>query len=632
MAVGGASGKAPLIGDEAADKKRKGRFKISTYMPIFKWLPAYDWRQLLLKDISCGITLGCVLIGQSLAHASLSGVGVIHGPYSCMLPPLLYAVFGSCSQASVGTGGLLALLTGTALAKVGDMHERDHAAAILCVEVGLIMALMGIFQLSFLVRFLSRPALSGFITGSALLIIKAMIMPMLGLPADLQKKGFQTVMMNPADLRQSNLYTIALSTIVFAFLYNAKKILPGKMKDMKELMALIATGVFGYLFAEKYGVQLVGSVPSGLPHIKLPITSMQHIGLCKELLPEAGLIALVCFISSFASAKKCGMKGGYQVSALNELLALGLANIFGGLSGGVPTQIGLSRSALAYDMGVQTPLGANVFVAIVVVSIVQVFGPVLGYVPKCILNVIIANAAVGLFEFGHGRKLWSYHDKIGKRKDWITWVVAFASTLILGAFEGILIAVAISLIFALRQLVNPKMDILGAHEKLARLGEEDSRTWVSIDKHPTAVQTPGVLVIRIDGPIFYANCERFQDHVSELELEAALKGEPLGAIIFAAASIPFIDSTAIEVLDEMLTSFKTRGVQFYIAQAYGGTREFITRALGKKLLQTDLHLNIDGCVQLYKRTLKTGASPRTKKNRAQSVIMPLPVIDDGDLP
>ena len=275
---------------------------------------------------------------------------------------------------------------------------RARAAAILCVIVGGILTLMGIFQLSFLVRFLSRSALSGFVTGSALLIMKAMFMPMLGLPEKIEGQGLLSILWDPLELEMCNPGTVGLSVCVFLFLFLAKRLLPKAVADFKELIVLAVGSVFCYCFPQLQ-ITVVGSCPRGLPSLSLPVASMADVQLAKELLPGGALIAVVCFISSFASAKKCALKGGYRVVALNELLAMGFANVSGGFFGGVPVQIGLSRSALAANMGTKTQLGSNVFVAAVIAVILLAFSPLLGYIPSCVLNTIIFNAATHLFEF-----------------------------------------------------------------------------------------------------------------------------------------------------------------------------------------------------------------------------------------
>merc|ERR1719305_196818 len=149
-------------------------------LPSLEWVKAYDFAW-LWNDVAGGVTLGLVLLAQSLAHAHLCGVAPIRGPYACLLAPLAYALLGTCHEASIGTGGLVSLVVSEQLAReYATPEERSARAATCALLVGLVLCVMGLLRLAFLVRFLSRPALSGFISGSALLIIKSMSGPMVG--------------------------------------------------------------------------------------------------------------------------------------------------------------------------------------------------------------------------------------------------------------------------------------------------------------------------------------------------------------------------------------------------------------------------------------------------------------------
>jgi len=569
-------------------------------VPILEWLPRYDWKDSLSMDLACGATLGCILISQSLAHASLCGVEVIHGPYSCLLPPLVYAFLGTCRQGSVGTGGLVALLTGLQLESIDDIVERTHVCTILCLEVGLILTLMGVLRLSFLVRFLSRPALSGFITGSALLIIKSMIGPMLGLPKSILRKGvIDDVVLNPPNFLQCNPATICLSLFVVIFLMGSKKLktmIPcaATFLNFKELFVLAASATFCFLCALTFDIEITGKVPSGLPRLAVPFSSSKDMVRAKEQLPGAALVAIVVFISSFASAKKCALKENYQVLATNELLALGLGNIAGACTGSVPTQIGLSRSGLALAMGVKTQLGAGIFVSAIVACIVLLFSPLLYFVPKCALNGIIVSAASHLTEFDEAQKYYRLHDNPRDRHDFYIWCVAFVGTIFLGAFDGILVAVVLSLVIVIYGVAEPDFSVLGRRHAQ----EADIDVWVNVQRCPHAEQTAGVIVLRVEGPLFYANCERFQEELESMQRQAASKGTPYQTIILEASSISFMDASAVEVLQEVIRSCINRGMNFYIADAYGATRLLLERVLGNELQQKDLGLTIQGCLQL----------------------------------
>eukprot|EP00434_Breviolum_minutum_P016742 symbB.v1.2.014765.t1/scaffold1084.1/size139254/4 len=386
--------------------------RVYKFLPILEWLPEYSWKEFGLKDLSGGITLGCILVAQSLAHADLCKVDLIHGPYSCILPPILYSIFGTCIHSSIGTGGLISLLTGEQLANYGDLEQRTHAGAIFTLLVGVVITLMGVFRLAFLVRFLSKPALSGFITASAILIMASQFKPMLGLPKSDTGGIFAIAWFHPDELADLRPPTIAASICAIIYLSVIKKAKSihwtlRVLGDFKELSALTFFALAASRYASELGVAVVGDVPAGLPNLTWPMKTSEDVALAKEMLPGAVMVALVTFLSSFAGAKKFAMQAGYQVIAINELLALGFANLGGAICGAVPTQIGLSRMGIAYSTGVMSQLGANIYVAVVVALVLKLFSAYLFFVPRCVLNVIILLGAQHLTEFQHMRWLWS---------------------------------------------------------------------------------------------------------------------------------------------------------------------------------------------------------------------------------
>jgi len=592
----------PLVSQSKQRRGVSAAFK--SCMPILEWLPAYNLKSNLLPDVSGAITLGCILMGQSLAHADLCKVNLINGPYSCMLPPILYSLFGTCVHASVGTGGLVSLLTGEQLMKYGDDIEyRTRVGAILTLLVGLFMFLMGVCRLAFLVRFLSRPALSGFITASALLIILSQLAPLLGLPPWASKGGIVYIVIhhfNNMDLLNVN--TLVMSVVALGFLMNAKRFKPiwflRPLSDFKELILLISTACFckwfnAHLEDDALRITVVGSMPSGLPSFAAPVT-MADMHLVKELIPGAVLVALVVFLSSFAGAKKFAMMDGYQVVAFNELVALGMANIVGAFNGSVPTQVGLSRMGIAHGAGVRTQLGSNVFVGFVVGGITYAFSAYLYNVPKCVLNCIIVNGASHLTEFDEAQKLYQF--AIKKEYNWkcrmdiVVWCVGFLCTLYFGAFEGILMAVFMSLCLILYQVVNPDIAQLGYKATTQNDSEGRARMWVN-RSHVDAREENGILVFRLEGPLFYANVESVQEWLEEREvLYAEETGETYKGIILSASAVSFVDTSAMSTLGEMMKSYAERGVLFFVANTFGQVGRLMAdtlEQLEKKTLKSD---------------------------------------------
>jgi len=353
--------------------------------------------------------------------------------------------------------------------------------------------------------------------------------------------------------------------------------------DFKELIVLAVSAFFCSLYSQQLNIDTIGVVPSGLPSLHWPVKLSFHwqgtrtqffdvkdLDLAKQLMSGSVLIAMVVFISSFASAKKCALERGYKVEATSELLALGLANAGGAFVGGTPCQIGLSRSALAMNMGVETPLGANILVALVVAMIVQLFSGLLFFVPRCALNTIIVSAATHLTEFKEATKLWKYRTKTS---DVYVWYIAFVGTLLLGAFAGMCVAVFVSLILVIYRVAEPDFSTLGKRSK--------DNQWMSRNRFPEVSRVKGTLVCRLEGPLFYANGERLQERLEDEQLKYADKDkkEAIKRIIFSASSVSFVDSTGIAVLKEIVESCKVRGVSFYIANAYGGTREYFVQEI-----------------------------------------------------
>uniref|UniRef100_A0A7S2PKC6 STAS domain-containing protein n=1 Tax=Zooxanthella nutricula TaxID=1333877 RepID=A0A7S2PKC6_9DINO len=589
----------PFMGYSSDGKHRRGVWaSVKAVMPILDWLPYYPVRESLLPDVSGGLTLGAVLMGQSLAHADLCKVNLINGPYSCIMPPIVYSMFGTCLHASVGTGGLVSLLTGEQLAQYGDdIDFRTHVGSIMTLEVGLFIFLMGVCKLAFLVRFLSRPALSGFITASAYLIMLSQVVPMLGLPAWVKGGIVSVVRDHVGYLWYLNHATTVLSVLCLAFLMNAKRLKKVKalkfVSDFKELLLMAATCVFAKYFnaqvagSEGYEwlqpIKVIGPMPSGLPGFSMPLTlSRDDLRLAKEVLPGAIMVALVVFISSFAAAKKFSMKGGYQVKAFNELVGLGLANVVGAANGAVPTQVGLSRCGIAYQCGVQSQLGSGILVAAVVAACTAALSGYLYHVPKCVLNCIIVNGASHLPELDEGAKLWTlFRDprfNWKSRMEFTVWFGAFCCSMYFGAFIGMAVAVVVSLGLILYQVVNPEITELGyrAADGDNHARGERARKWMNL-KHHQSRREDRILVCRLEGPLFYANVDSLQEYLDDMEVQFQEEtGDAYKGIILSAAAIPFIDTTATSTLQEMIKSYSERRILFFIANTFGQAGRFVS--------------------------------------------------------
>jgi len=447
--------------------------------------------------------------------------------------------------------------------------------------------------------------------------------PMIGLPSGAKGGIIDICLYQRQYFEQLNVATLCLSMCALFFLMNAKSLKRmGVLKyvaQFKELFLLAVTLLFTRSFnacaSEDGKITVVGDMPAGLPHFSSPLKK-DIVGLWWELLPAAALVALVVFLSSFAGAKKFAMKDGYQIKAFNELIALGLANCAGAFNGAVPTQIGLSRMGIAHQAGIKSQLGANILVAAVVAGITAVFSKDLYNVPKCALNCIIVNGASHLTEFEEVVELWKlaknpkYNWKC--RMDVVVWITGFACTLYFGAFQGILIAVVLSLCLILYQVVNPEVTELGfkaSTDHHTHAPDDRARKWINCTSKDAVVED-GILVYRIEGPLFYANVESMQEWLDEREVQYEEEvGVTYQGIILSAAAVSFVDTTAIRVLEDMIKSYAARGIMFFIANGYGSAGRMFTdnlEALEELAVKPDFKKQvqnsstIDDFVQLIK--------------------------------
>eukprot|EP00439_Symbiodinium_sp_Y106_P085538 s562_g28.t3 len=370
-------------------------------------------------------------------------------------------------------------------------------------------------------------------------------------------------------------------------------------KSLKDIKTAMDTLEDNLEIAEPFGIAIIGHVPEGFPALAWPLQTSDDWQLAKELFPGAVMLALVNFLSSFAAARKFAMKAGYQVVAVNELLALGAANVGGAMCGAVPTQIGLSRMGIASAIGVRSQLGANIFVACVIAVILLLLSPYIYYVPRCALNIIIILGASALTEFNHAAWLWSLRStRTGQRTyvvDYAVWWVAFLFTLYLGALKGILGAVVVSLVLIVYQVADPPITTLGYCEGRGR--------WLNVKERKDTTQRPGILSFRPEGPLFYANVERMEEWLDEMEISASAEGRPLKSIILSAASLPFMDTSAVEALGMMFEAYRKRKIAFLIAHASGQPRQILLHVLGDYMPEGCLTTpwTVEECVQFLLR-------------------------------
>jgi len=340
---------------------------IERWVPLIGWLRTYH-RGLLTRDVLAAVIVTLMLVPQALAYAMLAGLPPEMGLYASMLPLVLYAVFGTSASLAVGPVAVAALMTASALSSFAAPGSPEYicAALVLAALSGLILIAMGVLRLGFLVNFLSHPVISGFVTASGILIAISQLKHIFGVEAS----GHNVVELLRALLdqwQQVNVITLLIGLGVWAYLWVCRKRLngwltklgmpaswAGLMVKAAPISAVVVTTLLAWGFQlEQRGVDLVGFVPSGLPAITLPSLDQS---LWLGLLPAALLISLVGFVESVSVAQTLAAKRRQRIDPNQELIALGMANLGAGISGGSPVSGGFSRSVVNFEAGAATPL------------------------------------------------------------------------------------------------------------------------------------------------------------------------------------------------------------------------------------------------------------------------------------
>ena len=563
---------------------------IKKLIPIFEWLPNYQ-KEYLKDDIIAGITVAIVLIPQGIAYALIAGLPPIYGLYSALIPQVTYAIFGSSRQVAIGPVAMDSLIVATGVSTLALVGSESYIsiAILLALVVGSIQLLMGVFQLGFIVNFLSRPVITGFTSAVALIIGLNQFKNLLGVEF-LQSDQIHLLLNDILDRIQFyNKNTTIIGLIACAVIIFFRKL---NKKIPNALIVVVLGIVLIKYFGENWaGVAIVKDIPLGLPNFSIPTID---IPLIKELMPIALTLVMVGYLETISIGKTLEAKQNeYRIQPNQELIALGLSNIFGSFFKAYPSASSFSRSAINAESGAKT--GGSAIVSSILVVLTLVFlTPIFYYLPKTILAAIIIVAVFNLVNIREAKRLWSANNL-----DFWLLVVTFFSTLILGIEYGILTGVGLSLILLIYRTSRPYATELGK--------VPDSDFYRNKNRFKEVLIEDEVLVFRFDAQLFYANAGYFRDKLEEM---TRAKGRALKLIVLDGESINRVDSTGVDMLIERIRFYKKKGITFFLAGVKGPVRDALFRGGVLDEISIDhFFMRANGAVHYF----KTGDNLNQKK-------------------
>jgi SulP family sulfate permease len=563
------------------------------------WLRDYR-REWLAGDLTAGLIVTVMLIPQSLAYALLAGLPPQVGLYASLLPLVAYALLGSSMTLAVGPVAVASLMTASALQPLAAPGSPEYVALAMQLALlsGVMLLAFGALRLGFLAHFLSHPVISGFISGSAVVIAVGQLPHLLGVPVQAHGVG-ETLAALAGALPQTQPVTVALGGGSVLFLWLARRFLAqalarlGLAPGASELLAklapmaavLISTALVARLdLAQTAGVRIVGAVPQGLPSLALPLPSLDTLG---PLLLPALLISLVGFVESVSVAQSLALKRQERIRPNRELLGLGAANLASAVSGGYPVTGGFARSVVNFAAGARTPL-AGVISAALMALVVASFTGLFYHLPHAVLAATIVVAVSSLIDTRTLKEAWRYD-----RGDALSLLATATGVIALGVEAGIAIGVTCSLGVLVWRSSHPHIAVVGRVP-----GTEHFR---NIERH--RVETvPGLLALRVDESLYFANAT-----VIEEDIEARLAADPgIRQVLLVCPAVNLIDTTALGVLTELQRSLARRGIVMSLSEVKGPVMDRLRGTPLGQALEGHIHLSTHEAFEQARRTLGAG--------------------------
>ena len=504
------------------------------------WLRQYQLSA-LPTDVIAGLVVGVLVIPQSLGYAVLAGLPPVYGLYAAIVPVLVYAWIGSSNVQAVGPVAITAIMTASSLHPYANEGTQQYIlmASLLSLMVGTMLWLAGRLKLGWIMQFISRGVSAGFISGAAVLIFVSQLKYLTGIPiAGNGLIGYLSSMQVYA--RQLHPLTLVIGVIAFTLLFAnryASKLVwrswlsASYAKWAERLFPLILLAIAIVLSMSLHwttnGVATIGTIPQGLPTFTLPYVPDFHEAL--NLLPSAGLMALIIFVSSSSVASNYARLRGETFDANRELTGLGLANMAGGFFQSFTVAGGFSRTAMNADSGAKTPVASLVTILVMIAALIA-FGNLLAPLPYALLGATIMASIVGLIDMATLKSAWQRD-----RLDAASFLAAFIGVLIFGLNTGLVIGLMVSFASLIWQSSKPHVAVVG---QLAGTGH-----FRNINRHDV-VTFSNLLMLRIDESLFFGNSESVHRRV----IQATLQYPEAHEIILIMSAVNHIDLTGQEML------------------------------------------------------------------------------------
>ena len=521
------------------------------WIPAFTWLRAYD-RSWLRGDVLAGVTLAAYLLPAALGDASLANLPPEAGLYACLFGGLVFWIFCGSRYTAASVTSAISIVIGSSLAQMtgGNTARFGALAAGTALLVSLIAFIAWLVKAGVMVHFISESVMTGFKCGVALFLASTQLPKLFGFHSAhgsfWQNTGFFF-----KHLSETNSMSFLVGGIALALLILGKIFL--KHKPVALFVVIGGIIAASMLSLETRGVKMIGTVPQGIPPLRVPAVYWNDLN---DLLP----LALACFllgaVETAAIGRMFAAKHGGRFDANQENLALATSNLFAGLGGGFPVSGGTSQSLVNEEGGARTPL-STALAAVFILVVVLFFSHLLGALPQPVLAAVVLVAIAGLLKLSTLKELWR-----SDRSEFVVAMAAFIGVLTFGLLDGVMIGAAISLVQLVRVSSHPHVALLGRIPGTRRFSDRD--------RHAGNELIPNVMIFRPESLLVYFNI----DNVCDVIL-SRVRGEPTPPklVVLDLSAAARVDMQSAHMLAGIADELTAEGIQFHAVEPRSSVRE-----------------------------------------------------------
>jgi high affinity sulfate transporter 1 len=555
-------------------------------------------REWLRTDVTAGLVLTALLIPAGMGYAEAAGLPAYAGLWATIVPLTAYAVVGPSKILVLGPDSSLAPLIAAAvlpLAAVGDPEDALALAGILAVLVGAILVLGGFLRLGFVTELLSKPLRLGYLNAIALIVVIGQLPKLLGFSVDASGL-FEEVGEIVTSVLDGKTDTVAAAmgfaglVVIVAFRRWLARV-PGVLVAV--VGSIVVTAVLGL----DDDIGMVGALPAGLPLPQYGGTDWNDV---LSLLGPAAGIALIAFADSGVLSRTFAARRGEDVDGSTEMKAIGTANIASGLFGGFPISASGSRTPVAEQAGARTQLAGAVGAAAVLVFVLVAPG-VTAYLPDATLAAVVIVAATALIDKSGMVRIW----RLSKLEFGLA-AAAFVGVALVGVLEGILVAIGLSFVAVVARAWQPYR---------TELVELEGTGFLDVTRHPEGHRIPGLVLVRFDAPLFFANGKIFAAHVRDV---VAYSEPPVKWVVVAAEPITGLDTTAVDELIDLDRALESSSIRLVFAELKGPVKDKLIRFVVDGRFDEDRFFpTVESAVEAYRSVQSPpGSAPDSTPDRS----------------